>query len=202
MIDVIMQVLRFGVGFRVWRLILLSIVTLAVLFLLPIISVLSLGAPTVSFLKHTPSAHAAEKQGFYRGEAMPDNTYAWGNCTWWAYAMRKWAGSPIPTTWGNANTWDDYARRDGYVVDQTPAVGVVYQTDEGGYGHVAYVIHVDDGTGEWTISEMNAPTLNVVSRRTFPKDAAQSAHFIHTKTGASSWTPQLPSHMTSYGMPR
>lgn len=156
MIGVIMQVLRFGLGFRVRRLILLSIVTIVVLFLLPIISVLSLGAPTVSFLAHTPSAHAAEKQGFYRGEAMPDNTYAWGNCTWWAYAMRKWAGSPIPTTWGN----------------------------------------------EWTISEMNAPTLNVVSRRTFPKDAAQSAHFIHTKTGVSSWTPQLPSHMTSYGMPR
>ena len=76
MIGVIMQVLRFGLGFRVWRLILLSIVTIVVLFLLPIISVLSLGAPTVSFLAHTPSAHAAEKQGFYRGEAMPDNTYA------------------------------------------------------------------------------------------------------------------------------
>lgn len=148
---------------------------------LPVLAVFSLGTPTLSWLATTPNAKTAETMGFYMGPSMPDNTYAWGNCTWWAYAMRKWAGSPIPTTWGNANTWDDYAKRDGYIVNNTPAAGAVFQTDAGSYGHVAYVISVNDTTGEWKISEMNAPTLNVVSTRTFSKEAAAAYNFIHTK---------------------
>lgn len=96
--------------------------------------------------------------------------------------MRLWAGSPIPTSWGNANTWDDNARRDGYMVNNTPAVGAIFQTDSGEYGHVAYVINVNLD-GSWVISEMNAPTLNVVSQRTFSKDAAKHYAFIHNKIG-------------------
>ena len=76
----------------------------------------------------------------------------------------------------SANTWDDYAKRDGYVVNNTPAVGAVFQTDVGEYGHVAYVIGVNDTTGEWRISEMNAPTINVVSTRTFSKEAVSYTH--------------------------
>lgn len=36
---------------------------------------------------------------------------------------------------------------------------------------------------------MNAPTLNVVSTRTFSKEAASSYKFIHGKIGAPEWTP-------------
>ena len=129
-------------------------------------------------------------KGFYMGEMVPGNTYEWGNCTYWAYAMRVWAGNPIGKWWGNANTWDDSARNEEYVVNHTPAVGAVFQTDEGEWGHVAYVIKVDAANGEWTISEMNAPNLNVVSQRTFPKQSATYYTFIHDKKGAPTWTPQ------------
>jgi len=190
----------FTVGFKLKRILALIIVSMFVVLSLPVVAVFSMGMPTLSWLANTPNAKAAETQGFYMGGVMPGNTYAWGNCTWWAYAMRTWAGSPIPNTWGNANTWDDYAKRDGYVVNNTPAVGAVFQTDAGGggYGHVAYVIAVNPINGDWTISEMNAPTLNVVSQRTFSSGAAEHYNFIHNKLGSEPWTPEPLSPIPPY----
>lgn len=151
-------------------------------------SVTAMGADVLTFLSGTPSAKAAETQGFYMGGVIQGNTYEWGNCTYWAYAMRMWAGNPVGQYWGNANTWDDNARSENYVVDHIPSAGAVYQTDEGTWGHVAYVTNVNPITGEWTISEMNAPHLNVVSTRTFAKDSAIYYTFIHSKKGVI-WTP-------------
>lgn len=190
----------FAIGFKVKRLLALMIVTTFVVLTLPVMAVFSLGMPTLSWLANAPDAKAAETMGFYMGPPMLDNTYTWGNCTWWSYAMRKWAGSPIPTTWGNANTWDDYAKRDGYVVNHTPAVGAVFQTDAGEYGHVAYVIGVNDTNGEWKISEMNAPTINVVSTHTFSKEAAESYNFIHSKIGNDVWAPNPLSPIPPYSI--
>lgn len=164
--------------------------TMAIIVALPFAVVFAMGESVVTFLSGVPSIAAAESQGFYTGGPVEGNTYAWGNCTYWAFAMRLWAGYPIPTTWGNANTWDDRAILDGYVVNHTPAVGAVYQTDEGKWGHVAYVASVNDQNGEWTISEMNYFGLNIVSKRTFSKEAAASYTFIHGKKGSSSWNPQ------------
>lgn len=191
----------FAVGFKIKRVLVLIIVTMAVVLSLPVVVVFSMGVPTLSWLANTPDAKTAETRGFYMGGAMLNNTYAWGNCTWWAYAMRQWAGSPIPNTWGNANTWDDYARAQNYAVNHTPTVGAVFQTDVGGggYGHVAYVIKVNPVNGEWTISEMNAPTLNVVSQRTFSKESAQYYTFIHNKIGAQTWNPKPITSMPPYG---
>lgn len=179
-------------GFGIKRLLAVIVVTMVVVVTLPVIVVFSIGTPTLDWLANTPSAAAAETQGFYMGPPMPGNTYAWGNCTWWAYAMRLWAGSPIPTRWGNANTWDNNAERDGYIVNRIPAVSAIFQNDNdgGGYGHVAYVIAVDPRNGDWTISEMNAPTLNVVSTRTFSSEAAKYYKFIHNKLGAEEWIPE------------
>ena len=168
----------------------------------PILAISSLGLPAVSFLANAPSAKAAEERGFYNGGVMSGNTYAWGNCTWWAYAMRRWANSPIPNTWGNANTWDDNAKRDGYIVNDTPAAGAVFQTDEGPYGHVAYVIEVNKISGDWKISEMNARGLNIVSQRTFSKEAAKMYKFIHNKPGAQPWNPQPITSPPPYGLGR
>ena len=163
--------------------------TMAVVLSLPVMAVFSLGSGVVSFLAGTASAEAAASQGFYMGPPAEGDTYAWGNCTYWAFAMRLWAGSPIPTTWGNANTWDDNAILDGYAVDHTPAAGAVFQSDAGDLGHVAYVTKVDDKTGRWTISEMNAPGLNMVGTRTFAKESAMYYNFIHSKKGAPVWIP-------------
>lgn len=182
-------------SFKARKLLLLVTLTMFTVLALPMAAVFAMGGPTLSWLAGTPDAETAEIRGFYMGGHMEGNTYAWGNCTWWAFAMRSWAGSPIPTTWGNANTWDDYAERDGYVVNQTPEIGAIYQTDEGGYGHVAYVIAVDPISKYWTISEMNAPTLNVVSTRTFPPEAAVHYKFIHSKPGDEAWTPEPLSAM-------
>lgn len=164
--------------------------TMTIIVALPFAAVFAMGESVATFLSGVPSLAAAESQGFYTGGPVEGDTYAWGNCAYWAFAMRLWAGYPIPTSWGNANTWDDRAIRDGYEVNHTPAVGAVFQTDAGTWGHVAYVASVNGQSGEWTISEMNFIGLNIVSKRTFSREAAASYTFIHGKKGDASWNPQ------------
>ncbi len=77
------------------------------------------------------------RQAIYAG-----NAYDYGYCTWYA-ANRV----PVPSNWGNANTWDNYAASSGWTVSTVPVVGAVAQTDAGGWGHVGVVEAVsDDGT--------------------------------------------------------
>lgn len=166
------------------------LITVLVIVSLPFAAVFAMGEDVVTFLSGVPNIAAAETQGFYMGGPIPGDTYEWGNCTYWAFAMRLWAGYPIPTTWGDANTWDDRAIADGYEVNHIPAIGAVYQTDAGYWGHVAYVIAVNPTNGEWTISEMNVAGLNMVGKRTFSKESAAFAYFIHDKKGALPWNPQ------------
>lgn len=110
------------------------------------------------------------------------NTYAHGNCTWWAANRRAEVGDPIPNSWGNAATWASRAARDGYTVDHHPSPGAIMQTpySAGGLGHVAYVEGVDtDGT--WHISEMNAIGFNEVDRKAECPSAAANYNFIHDR---------------------
>lgn len=158
-----------------------ALASLTFIIALPVMAVFSMGGDVVSFLSGTASAMSAEEQGFYMGGPVEGDTYAWGNCTYWAFANRIWIGKTIPTTWGNANTWDDNAIFDGYVVDHIPQVGAVMQSNDAPLGHVAYVTSVDSETGQWKISEMNAPHFNVVSMRTFDKSSAIYYNFIHDK---------------------
>ena len=110
----------------------------------------------------------------------PGDNYAPGNCTYWVFARRAMVGLAIPNTFGNANTWDDRARNQGYVVDHVPAQYAIMQTDRGNLGHVAFVESVDlDGT--WHISEMNVLGLFIVDHKSFPASAAASYTFIHNK---------------------
>lgn len=70
------------------------------------------------------------------------NGYDYGYCTW--YTAEKVS---VPTNWGNANTWDNYARLSGWTVSSVPRVGAVGQTDRGSLGHTLYVEEVSaDGT--------------------------------------------------------
>jgi surface antigen len=169
------------VGADLKRYIAIALATLTLIVALPIMAVFAMGRDAAAFLIDSPSAESAQVQGFYMGGAVPGDTYAWGNCTYWVFAMRLWAHREITPLWGNANTWDEYAIRDGYEVNHTPRSGAIMQSDEGEWGHVAYVTLVDAVTGVWTISEMNAPHLNVVSLRTFSPSAATSYDFIHDK---------------------
>lgn len=56
--------------------------------------------------------------------------------------------------WGNAYSWDDYARAAGYTVDGNPAPGTVGQEDGYPYGHVFWVESVN-GDGSINVTEYN-----------------------------------------------
>lgn len=165
------------------------VATLAVIVMLPFMAVFALGGSTLSFLVSTlagsdsTAAISTTTQGLYEGSTIASDTYAWGNCTWWVYALRLQAGDPIPTSWGNAATWAFYAQVDGYSVDHTPTVGSIMQISDvdNGLGHVAYVTNVDPATGDWTISEMNVKGLDIVDLSTYPPSAAAGFSFIHDK---------------------
>ncbi|NCU29489.1 CHAP domain-containing protein [Candidatus Saccharibacteria bacterium] len=192
-----MNPVALGIGVATYstkKMIVIVLISIAVILSLPMLAVASMGTSALSFLASSPNAMAAESKGFYMGGMVPGNTYEWGNCTYWAYAKRYWAGHPIGQYWGNANTWDESALAEDYIVNHTPAAGAIFQTDEGKWGHVAYVTNVNPITGEWTISEMNAPNLNVVSERTFSKESAGYYDFIHDKKGAPTWIPQPTSN--------
>lgn len=108
------------------------------------------------------------------------NGYSFGYCTYWAAGRRAEIGQPIPSNWGNANTWDEYARASGYLVDNSPAVGAIMQYDGGAEGiyHVAFVERVDaDGTT--VISEMNVVGWNRLSERTLSPTQAAAYDYIH-----------------------
>jgi surface antigen len=68
--------------------------------------------------------------------------------------------------WGNAENWDDVARRLGYRVDHVPAIGAVAQSDDGRVGHVAWVSAI--GPGTVTIEEYNHATPGGYGSRTVP----------------------------------
>ena len=104
------------------------------------------------------------------------NRYAYGYCTWYAYNRRVQLGLPVASGWGNANTWDYYARLSGYQVDTVPSVGAIFQTKSGYYGHVGIVERVNpDGT--IYVSEMNYSGWNVISHRTITN--LSGYRFIH-----------------------
>lgn len=154
-------------SFKKEGLIILGVI--ATLFMLPVIalaSVTDLGALADSALH------------LYTGPGSTTNTYDFGFCTFWAAKRREEIGKPIPNTWGDAHTWDERALRDGYLVDHTPSVGAIMETDEGDLGHVAFVEKVNpDGT--WEISQMNAPGWDIISNRKFKASDAQRYNFIH-----------------------
>ncbi|KAJ1837200.1 hypothetical protein LPJ73_007479 [Coemansia sp. RSA 2703] len=78
--------------------------------------------------------------------------------------------------WGNANTWDDAARRTGVPVNSKPVPGCIAQTNAGVYGHVAWVTKVSGNSV--TIEEYNHSGTEKYSTRTVPKS---TFNYIHVK---------------------
>jgi len=105
--------------------------------------------------------------------------YAWGNCTCYAYNRRVQLGLPAGNrSWGNAGSWAQEARKDGRIVDGTPAFGAIIQD----WGHVAIVESILPN-GDLSISEMNAYVYgggtNIVSGRIIPEGNIGQYLFIH-----------------------
>ena len=107
--------------------------------------------------------------------ASVGNRYAAGNCTWYAYERRLQLGRPIGSFWGNASTWATSARAAGFVVNNTPAPGAIFQTTAGYYGHVGIVERVENGVVY--VSDMNHAGYGVITHRTL--DGAGGYLYIH-----------------------
>ena len=120
-------------------------------------------------------AHQSSLGGlaYYSG----DNTYPWqGDCPsrWDAYltyldgyavggyvcecvsytGWKAYEYYGLYLAWGNAYSWDDYARAAGYTVDNNPAPGTVGQVDGYPYGHVFWVESVNSD-GSINVTEYN-----------------------------------------------
>ena len=109
--------------------------------------------------------------------ASVGNRYAAGNCTWYSYERRAALGRPIGSFWGNAYSWASSARAAGFVVNNTPAPGAIFQTSGGGggYGHVGIVERVEGG--KVFVSDMNFAGYGVVTHRELPNPG--SYNYIH-----------------------
>lgn len=99
------------------------------------------------------------------------NGYDYGYCTWYVASR-----IPVPSNWGNANTWAYYAALSGWTVSSIPRVGSIAQTAAGYAGHVAIVESISGGNV--TISEMNATAgWGRVDTRTVPISSFE--HYIY-----------------------
>lgn len=158
--------------------------TLVLIVSMPIGAVLAFtNIPLLGWVAPLADAATATGGTIYNDPITAGNNYDYGFCTYWAALRRIQTHDPIPNDWGDAITWNIRAMLAGYVVDQTPSPGAIFQWPDapGGLGHVAYVESVDPTTGAWTISEMNAAGWDVVDNRTYPAAAAHHYNFIHDK---------------------
>jgi surface antigen len=78
------------------------------------------------------------------------------------------------TNWGNANTWDDAAKRTGVKVNSTPKPGCIAQSNAGSYGHVAWVTAVNGN--QVTIEEYNWAKREGYGKRTVSKGTFNYIH--------------------------
>ena len=77
---------------------------------------------------------------------------------------------------GNANQWDDNARREGISVDGNPRAGDVAISNSGFYGHAMYVESVNSN-GTINISQYNASWDGRYSTNTISKGSLVFIHF-------------------------
>jgi surface antigen len=77
---------------------------------------------------------------------------------------------------GNANQWDDNARRAGIPVDGNPQAGDVAISNSGYYGHAMYVESVN-GNGTINISQYNAALNGRYSTNTISPGGLVFIHF-------------------------
>ena len=94
-----------------------------------------------------------------------------------AFRLSSVNGFEITGAYGNANEWGYRARREGYRVDNTPAIGSIAWSTAGGYGHVAWVSNVMGDHIE--IEEYNYGYTGSYNKRTIKANTMTG--FIHFK---------------------
>jgi len=120
-----------------------------------------------STVKATRSVAMVDQAGDASAHRFP-----YGYCTYYVSQQRF-----IPWS-GNAIAWLSGAQSYGYATGNTPQVGAIVVTSEGGWtGHVGMVTGVGDGT--ITITEMNFAGFGVVSTRTIAADYSRILGYIY-----------------------
>lgn len=129
--------------------------------------------PAMQVAKTCPG-HVTTKLGVRYYQSDPWH-YDVRNCTSYvAWRMYQEFAVNIPN-WGNANNWDSAARRAGYLVDSNPAEGSIAQW-KGHYGHVGYVVAVNDDNSV-NIEQYNKAGTGMFSRQSRVK----ADHYIHVQ---------------------
>lgn len=105
-----------------------------------------------------------------------------------AFRLSGVNGFDIPAAYGNANEWGHRARREGYRVDNTPAIGSIAWSTVGTYGHVAWVSNVMGDQIE--IEEYNYGIRESYNKRVVKANTMTG--FIHFKDLASN-SKEVPS---------
>ena len=101
-----------------------------------------------------------------------------GQCTSFAaFRLSSVNGFELPAAYGNANQWGYRAQKEGYRVDQQPAIGAIAWSTRGQYGHVAWVSNVIGDMIE--IEEYNYDYTETYHRRIVK--ASSMTGFIHFK---------------------
>lgn len=132
-------------------------------------------------LQPIPQRYSFSSGGFSYGISpiYRSNAYDYGWCTWHAANRRAQIGRPIPANLGNAISWLGLARRAGLPTGDKPQSGaVLYHTNLGGLGHVAFVESVNPD-GSFLVSDMNYPTWGRVTYRTVPASDTSKYRFIY-----------------------
>lgn len=116
-------------------------------------------------------------------EVIGYNYYGGGQCVGYAMWYRNVSGlSPlgtVGTNWGNANTWAINAANSGYLVDNSPEVGAVFQTSSGWAGHVGVVTGINSD-GSIVVQEANYNYIpGRITRATIPASAVGNFYYIH-----------------------
>lgn len=136
----------------------------------------NVGVPNAQF-------NAASSYTSYYGLSNFDPTYGfngydYGFCTWYVATRIS-----VPTNWGDANTWDDYARlTPGWRVSTAPRAGAIAQTNGLSYfGHVGYVERVSPDGSRIYLADMNgiAPGSYWGHVGKGWVDASQFQHYIY-----------------------
>lgn len=95
--------------------------------------------------------------GHFNEEGIGGNPYPYGQCTWYVWQFyHDTQQVDIEGTMGNATEWSANAHREGWTLDQVPAVGkvVVWSSVKyPPYGHVAVILGLTDRG--FRVGEMN-----------------------------------------------